>query len=91
MIIVKNPDSGNFVLLGWDPGAIVWLAARIRNRVWALGGRVIKRPRRLLGLVLSKSKFKDPRYARMNGRWVKVDNTEDLIGQLEELVEEASR
>jgi len=87
----KRPRSDNFVLLGWDPRQIVWLTGRIRNRLIASGKRVVKRSRRFLGWVLNKSKFKDPRYARINGRRVKIDNFQELIGQLEELQEEASR
>lgn len=87
----KRPHSDNFMLLGWDPREVVWFTRKIRNRLLAFGKLVIKRPRRLLSYILNNSKFKDPRYARINGRWIKVDITEKLIGQLEELVEEASR
>ena len=89
MTTAKCPESDNFVLLGWDPREIVSLAARVRTRILNLVGRLI--PQRLVDLLVNSSKFKDPRYARINGRWVKVDNTEQMIGQLEELQQEASR
>ena len=89
MTTEKSSESDNFVLLGWDPRQILWLMARVRTRVLNFVGRLI--PRSLIDFLVNNSKFKDPRYARINGRWVKVDNTEELIGQLEELQQEASR
>lgn len=43
-----------------------------------------------LNLILEHSAYRDPSKQRVNGRWVQVDDPEDLVGQLEEL-QEASR
>jgi hypothetical protein len=79
-----------FVLLGWDPREIVWLVGRIRGHLLAFGRSTIKRPRRLLGWVLNRSKFRDPRYIRVNGQWVHIENYQKVMGKLEE-PQEASR
>jgi hypothetical protein len=91
ILAARREDSTIFMLLGWDPREIVWLTKRIRSRLLAFGRLIIKAPCRLVDRLVNSSKFKDPRYARINGRWVKVDNTDELIGQLEELQQEVSR
>ncbi len=92
----KRPESENLVLLGWDPREFLWLAERVRNRLLAFGRRIIRAPCRLIDRLVflplvNRSRFKDPRYVRINGHWVRVDHQDELVGQLEELVEEASR
>lgn len=68
------------LMLGWDPREILWLARRAKARLLGFGRRI-----------LTRSKFNDPRFARVNGRWVQVDGDQEFVGKLEELQQEASR
>ena len=64
-----------------------WLAGVFAGLLLDAGRRLMRPPRRWLGRIARKSKFKDPRYARINGRWVKVDDHQEMTGQLEDLQE----
>jgi len=65
-----------------------WLAGVVAALLLDAGRRLMRPPRRWLGRIARKSKFKDPRYARINGRWVKVRPRDER--ELEDL-QEASR